>query len=287
MAMNPSSARPRPRLRLATRCVPTLAFGSLLATGCLADGTAGDTRGETAAAELARVPGDITTTRGILRDSSALVEATVTEITTAYDESTGPRTLVELSTQHVHAGTPVAERFTLRFFGGPVPGGTRVTTSATITLIKGGRYLLFLRNRPWFYDPLLGAALRVEQVNGREVLVDPEQHPLTALTPEGLVFGAAKLFTLEADASGQHAAATLRAGLGPRDTARALDRDSFLALVREAIAVEGVSPNGTFPLEPKARSNWRVIPTRPDAASSEPQQPAANPGAATVAEEVK
>lgn len=259
-----------------------LALALLLTLGCSAEGEAGpesvlaETPGQTST-DSARVPGDFSATYGILRDSAALVEGTVAGITTSYDEKTGPRTLIEFQTERVHAGNAPTGRLVFPLFGGPVPGKGYAFTSASIWLVKGARYFLFLGNREWFYSPFRGEALRVDSVNGREMLLDAGERPLLSVTPQGFHFGNSKLFDVVPAPTVDAITTAPRENIESSATAHALDRARFVALIHEAIAAEGSGPSGTFVAQPSPRDSWRVVGTTPEIGA--PYTPgAATPG---------
>jgi len=212
-------------------------------------------------------PADPYATKTVLTRSAAVIEGIVRDIKYSYDEHTGPRTVVSLDVTKVHAGTYDEPRVELRMLGGPTPDGRFMSTSETVDFAIGKTYIVFLTNQSWFYSPMPAAPLRVERVAGKEVLLNPQGHPMTGLSPRGLRFGYETVFQ-NSIASSRTTIQTTTAN--PRlVVAGSLDRAGFGRVLREAIAAEGVSPSKKFnPLPEDRGPNWRVEKTAPPSAAT-------------------
>src|SRR6185369_15896033 len=98
-----------------------------------------------------------------------------------------------------------------------------------LRLTKGARYLVCLSNEPWFYEPWVNDPLRVETVDGLEVLVGPDELLVTGLAPGGVRYGS-----------------KFEAGLWPRQLnpslAEPITYDEYLELLTEAMRLEETVP---------------------------------------------
>lgn len=215
-------------------------------------------------------PEDFQSTKSILRRSAAVVQVVADRIAYAFDQHTGPRTVVTFTVSDVLAGSYEKATLELRLFGGPLPDGTTVSTSDEVKYVEGASYVLFLSNEPWFFEPTVGEPLRVDEIDGQQVLSDTHGRALRSLSPRGMSFGA-ELVAEDAappapGARDENAKATVGAlsespaAVRPLAVAEALDVATFSRLLEEAIEAEGVMPNGQFGPAPRQRDDWSKTP---------------------------
>lgn len=200
--------------------------------------------------------------RAMVEQTGLVVEGDVVDISTTYDEVTGPRTVTTLSKLRVHRGEvdQVPETIELRSFGGPVPGGGEVTASHVATFIHGERYLVFLRNGDWRLSPVAGdLVFQVEEVAGKSIVVTGDGLSVRGVGPRGIVPG----FTVFRDLGHgprRHDARTLNPEIDGGMVARAMGVQELLGAVRDFEKAEGVSVNGTFPVAPTTDGpSWRIM----------------------------
>jgi hypothetical protein len=129
-----------------------------------------------------------------LADGAALVEGTIGALTFSYDDENGPRTNYELLVENVHAGSLPSPRLVLSMFGGFLPSGQFTTSSETPAFAEGQRCLLLLTNKSAFWSPIVpGYGFTIETVDGTDVVIGEEGHPLVSVGVLGPKFGKDKL----------------------------------------------------------------------------------------------
>ena len=127
--------------------------------------------------------------QSVAKQTAAVVEAWVSEISYDYSEERGPWTTVKLSNVHAHFGEAPAS-FEIRHFGGPLPDGRTIVIAELPVFVRGKEYVLFLRSGGWNVSPVVGDyALRVEKIDNKEVLVNSDGQAVTEVTSRGVDVG--------------------------------------------------------------------------------------------------
>jgi hypothetical protein len=126
----------------------------------------------------------------ILRESAAVIVATVVDVDPRAGNETDPMTRVSLEVSDVIRGKlPAGSRHALLFRGGELPNGAMVSYSDVVELSVAERYILFVRSE-YYISPLVqapGAVLRVAQLEGKEVVVNAAGHGVVLSALHGLV----------------------------------------------------------------------------------------------------
>jgi len=189
-----------------------------------------------------------------VRQTAAIAEGLVTEIQYEYSEEEGPWTRVVLSNVRAVAGE-VPPTVEIRQFGGPLPNGALMVAAELPVFVLGKEYIVFLRNTEWNVSPVVGDyALRVDQVDNAEVVVNSDGQPVTQLGPAGLDFGPALFEPFE------------RAGAAPRSITGSLlgaaipplDRAGFTTSLRSALDARALQVSGSFIGKPAGGFQWRA-----------------------------
>lgn len=141
----------------------------------------------------ARFPGDTTGIRrpealsdlaSVVRQLNAVLLAQIRDISTDFDRCEGPRTVLHLGNVKTLLGAAHTDTLQLRVFGGPLPNNRYVELSESPRYVLGGRYVLFLFNTDWRFSPVISNhAFRIEQAGEREVLIAPNGHAVTGVSP--------------------------------------------------------------------------------------------------------
>lgn len=203
----------------------------------------------------ARKPLPVKDLHSAVDQTAAVVECLVADIQYEYSEEEGPWTRVTLSDCQAHFGSasPLVE---IRHFGGPLPNGRMLVAAELPAFVKGKRYIVFLRNTAWNVSPVVGdLALRVETVDGTEVLVDSAGQVVTEVGPRGIELGPALFGGLELDGTPPKA---LGNGLSALVDRKPLDRQSFVEALRANLEVHGLTVAGTFYDRPAGEFKWRA-----------------------------
>lgn len=266
----------------------------LVASLCLAAACSLPMAGEAIAA--GKPPADAPRARAVndlksaLSQTAAIVEGTVTAVRYEFDPTSGPWTVFTLSDVRAHAGSAPAQ-LQLRQFGGRTKDGRMVVASELPVLVKGKRYVVFLRNTAWNLSPIVGdLALRLETVGGAEMLVTADGEPVTGVGAGGLDVGPALFGPHPLDGSAPQLVASARASLARAEAAappRAvdsggsassvasltagktpLDRAAFLAAVGSGARAAGVAVAGTFYDQPAGGFKWTGVSTGNAAAAA-------------------
>ena len=121
--------------------------------------------------------------KSMLEQTAAVIEGTVSNTSYSFDDQLGPRTNVTLTNVVSRIGSLPGQptQITLPMYGGPSADGTKFYAATHIAQIATGtNYLVFLANHDWFLSPVLrDLALRIENVNGVDVLLDNEGQGIT------------------------------------------------------------------------------------------------------------
>lgn len=202
-------------------------------------------------------------TRTFVGYSSAIIEAQVDHVSYSYDVHIGPRTVVDLRVTNLIAGELATDHLSVPMFGGPTPDGRFMSMSLKVNFAVGRRYVLCLLNFPWFYTPFAGEPLRVQSVGGREILVSQSGFVVTGLSPRGLQFSPVRLYPGADPSNFEGADQTAIEGAPAEAVAGALDRQDLFRLLKEGMAIENITPSGTFTEAPVQRENWAIEKTTP------------------------
>jgi hypothetical protein len=215
---------------------------------------------------MARKPLPVKDLQSAVDQTAAVVEGSVTDIQYDYSEEEGPWTRVTLSDVQAHFGTapPVME---IRHFGGPLPDGRMMVAAELPVFVKGKRYVVFLRNTAWNVSPVVGdLALRVETVDGSEVLVNSDGQAVTEVGPAGVEMGPTLFGSIELDGTPPKA---LEKSLRALDR-KPLDRRGFMEALDATLAARSLSVAGTFYEHPAGEFKWRAQRTVPSARHEAP-----------------
>jgi hypothetical protein len=218
----------------------------------------------------ARPAGRAHTLDEIVDQTAAVVEGDVSDISSTYSDSDGPWTLVTLTNTVQHFGGGPTGSVTVRLRGGPVPNNHVLRISELPVFDKGKRYVVFLRNTSWRLSPVVGAgALRVEQVGGKEILVDTSGAPLVYVGAQGFGFSS-KIVAPRADVGTATPTETKTA-----DVTGAFDRNALVQALAAHLKGNGRSITGVFFDQPiRDGSKWNVLAT---------QRPAGTPASKSTA----
>ena len=205
----------------------------------------------------ARQPAAVVDLRSTVDQTAAVVEGVVSEIRHDYSDEDGPWTRVTLSGIKTHLGQ-VPASFEIRHFGGPLPNGRTVVAAELPVFVQGKRYVVFLRNTQWNLSPVVGdLALRVETLDGTEVLVDSDGRAVTGVGARGVEMGPALFEGPQFDGKPSKALA----GAMARLTRQPLDRAGLLRALNGSAAASGLRVAGSFRDQPAGQFKWRAIPT--------------------------
>lgn len=212
----------------------------------------------------ARKPQAVNDLPSAIDQTAVVVEGVVSNIDYEYSAESGPWTVVTLSSTTTHLGKAPTQ-VKIRQFGGVLPNGRRLVVAEHADFFQGKRYVVFLRNTAWNLSPVVGQlALRVETVEGREVLVNDAGQAVTGVGPSGLEFSRA-IFQRADTASASPATV---ANVPEGEVRQTLDRSQFISSLRGTLQRQGLNLKGEFFDYPAGEFNWRRSTTLPSSASS-------------------
>ena len=188
----------------------------------------------------------------VLRQTAAVIEGDVQDVSFRYDDVEGPRTVATMVDIVVHMGSlgsSPPRTLELRSFGGFLPDGREVIAMHVPAFSAGKRHVVFLRNTDWVLSPVaFGFVFRVEHQDTKAVIVDPFGRLVVDVDVSGSVSGAA---------------------LWDRSNG-ALDVAEFVDHVRAFATARGVWPSGTFSMTPGVPNRaWQFVATTAQRASDE------------------
>jgi hypothetical protein len=220
------------------------------------------------------VPLPVVDLQSALTQTSAVIEGLVTAIQYEYSDDQGPWTRVTLANVRPLFGSAPAVS-EIRHFGGPLPDGRLVVASELPVFVEGKEYIVFLRNTKWNLSPVVGdLALRVEAVDGNEVLVNSDGQAITGIGSAGVSVGPALFEGPQRDGTAPRAIA---GGMSLLEQ-KPFDRGRFVASLRTAMAVQALQVAGTFSERPAGEFKWRGQPTAPSADAAVLARPSGNEG---------
>lgn len=269
----------RERLRVRFRR-GALAFGAiaLLGTGLLLvrGAEARDSRNKPPpdAAEPAAVDNAL----AAIRQTSAVIEGTIEALDAEFADDTGPWTRVTFSDVKVHFGKLPLEKLSFVRRGGEYPDGRMLLVSHSPEFVRGGRYLVFLRNTSWNLTPVVGEyAFRFEKAeDGRELLIAPDGGAVIDFDAEGPRVSEALYAPLDLNGSPPE---RLKEIPLPKQT---LDARSLVKSVEAFLSATGLEITGPFFDEPVTRA--KVLPVammpgdKPGEDSDKPSEADRDPG---------
>lgn len=195
-------------------------------------------------------PSPAHTLEQVLRQTAAVVEGHVEDVSYHYDEVEGPRTVATLSRLVVHLGalgavTPPAVE--IRSFGGPLPDGREVFATHVPALLPGKRYLVFLRNTEWTLSPVVfDHAFRVESVASVPVLVDVHGRLVMDVRAGGPVPGPSLFMEPDRGALDPAAPERVAPWIGAEIARQAMDAREMVGALRAFAAARDAWPSGEF-----------------------------------------
>jgi hypothetical protein len=203
----------------------------------------------------------------VLRQTAAVIEGDVQDVSFRYDAQEGPRTVATMANMVVHVGSlgsSPPRTLELRSFGGPLPDGREVIAMHVPAFTVGKRHVVFLRNTEWVLSPVaFGFVFRVEQQGSAKAIVDPQGRLVMGVGMSGPIPGAA--FWERAD-GGLDALAQIRTARDLTEGAvdHALDATEFAEHVRAFAAATDAWPRGTFSMVPISHHRtWNFVTTTP------------------------
>lgn len=233
-------------LGMLTVCLATLGAPAALAKAPPAD---------------ARQPAAVPDLNAIFDQTAAVVEGEVTDVSFAYDDRTGPWTLVTLSGLKTHLGQMGGPQVTLRVRGGMLPDGHVIVVPELPSFVRGKRYVVFLRNTSWSWSPvLLDLSLRYETVAGKEVLIDSRGLPCVGVDAQGLRFGEKALFEGTREARVEGSLPAEKPGNAPEDVRAAVGGAQLAQQLKAKLAARKQVLDSTFFDEPRPQALWNVTP---------------------------
>lgn len=209
----------------------------------------------------------------VLRQTAAVIEGDVQDVSFRYDDVEGPRTVATMVDIVVHMGSlgsSPPRTLELRSFGGFLPDGREVIAMHVPAFSAGKRHVVFLRNTDWVLSPVaFGFVFRVEHQDTKAVIVDPFGRLVVDVDVSGSVSGAA-LWDRSNGALDALASAAKPRDLTEGELDRALDVAEFVDHVRAFATARGVWPSGTFSMTPGVPNRaWQFVATTAQRASDE------------------
>jgi hypothetical protein len=227
-----------------------LRFGRLLLAAAL---VASWSRGATADT---RSP--INSPREALANTAAIVEGDVARIAYTFDRTAGPRTVVTLSDLAVHFGRYADRNLDLATLGGPVDERKWLYIPELPELKEDTRYLVFLTNVDWFFNPVVAEyVFRVEPgPRGADVLIAPSGHAVLGFSAEGVELSPEPVVDTQVDFLTPNAKLRLLDGASVV-LADAMPKDAFLAAVRDLM--RDVPLQGELQTSPSRDRVWNQM----------------------------
>jgi len=203
----------------------------------------------------------------VLRQTAAVVEGDVQDISFRYDDLEGPRTVATLANIVVHLGSigsSVPRTLELRSFGGPMPDGREVVAMHVPAFVVGQRHLVFLRNTEWSLSPVaFGFAFRLAERGSAEALIDPSGRLVIGVGVSGPLLGMA--FDNRAEGTLDSLGSTRFVPIATEDEVdQALDAREFIQHLQVFAKAMDVWPSGSFSMAPMVpHSVWSFVSTTP------------------------
>jgi hypothetical protein len=199
--------------------------------------------------------GAVSSPRDALASTAAIIEGSVTEVSYTYDAAAGPRTVVTLQSLTTHLGRYSGRTLEVATLGGPIDGRRWLFIPELPQLTEDTRYLLFLTNVDWFYNPVVAEyAFRLEPgPRGGEVLIDPAGHAVLGVSADGLEISSDPVVDMQIDFLTPNAKPRLLEGASTL-LADAMSKDDFLAAIRDL--ARATPPQGDYRIAPARDRVW-------------------------------
>ncbi|MDI1442962.1 hypothetical protein [Polyangium sp. 6x1] len=216
------------------------------------------------AAHASPLPSPADTLADVLRQTAAVIEGDVEDVSFQFDEVEGPRTIATVTNVFVHLGSlgkSTPSSVVIRSFGGYLPDGREIVATHVPELAPGKRYFLFLRNTEWTLSPIaFGHVFRVDTVGTKRALVDAYGRLIAGVSATEIVAGPL-LWTQPSGAVDGSAPPRLSTWITEADVERALDAEELAEGLRIFARATGAWPNGSFSPAPMSAGPWRRVTT--------------------------
>ncbi len=201
----------------------------------------------------------VESTRDALANTAAVVEGRVTQHTYTYDRDAGPRTVATLKDLRAHFGRYDGSTLELATLGGPVDERRWLYIPELPELTDDTRYLVFLTNVDWFFNPVVAEyVFRLEPgPRGTDVLIDPSGHAVLGVSAEGLQLTDEPVADTQVDFLRPTAKLPLLDGASAL-LADAMSKEDFLAAIRDLL--RDAPLQGEFRSSPARDRVWDRIP---------------------------
>ena len=203
----------------------------------------------------------------VLRQTAAVVEGDVEDVSFRYDDWEGPRTVATLTNIVVHLGSigsSVPRTLELRSFGGLLPDGREVVAMHVPAFVVGQRHVVFLRNTEWSLSPVaFGFAFRLVQQGSAEALIDPSGRLVMGVGMSGPLLGMP--FDNRSEGPLDSLRPTRFVPIVAEDLVdQALDAREFMQHLRAFAKAMDAWPSGSFSMVPVVpHALWSFVATTP------------------------
>ncbi len=220
-------------------------------------------------------PSPANTLAEVLRQTAAVIEGDVEDVSFHFDEIEGPRTVAIVTNVVLHLGslgTSLPSSLEIRSFGGFLPDGREIAATHVPELAQGQRYFAFLRNTDWTLSPIaFGHVFRVDTVGTKRALVDAYGRLVAGVGATEIVAGPL-LWVRPSGALDATTPPRLATWITEADVDRALDARELAETLRTFARATGAWPHGSFSPEPASAGPWRrVTTTRAPAKAAAPE----------------
>ena len=188
--------------------------------------------------------------------TSAIVEGTVSEVTSEYAGDSGPWTNYKMTDISILRGKAGAsskppKELVISQRGGLLPDGSFVVISHQVKFVRGARYLVFLKNRAWSNSPVVGQyALRIAPDGARRVLIGQTEGAVIQLNAGGVVLSE-PIFTAPRESA---LGLEQRALIPGKSLGSALSLEEFMTRIDAELTARNFALTGTFESAPANRS---------------------------------
>ncbi|MDC3952987.1 hypothetical protein [Polyangium jinanense] len=216
------------------------------------------------AAHAAPLPSPVDTLADVLRQTAAVIEGDVEDVSFHFDEVEGPRTVATVKNVFVHLGSlgkSPPSSLQIRSFGGYLPDGREIVATHVPELATGKRYFLFLRNTEWTLSPIaFGHVFRLDTVGKKRALVDAYGRLVAGVGATEILPGPL-LWTRPSGAVDASTPPRLSTWITEADVDRALDAVELAEALRMFARATGAWPHGSFSPAPMSAGPWRRVTT--------------------------
>ncbi|MDI1428312.1 hypothetical protein [Polyangium sorediatum] len=215
-------------------------------------------------AHAAPLPSPADTLAAVLRQTAAVIEGDVEDVSFHFDEVEGPRTVATLTNLSVHLGSLGASApnsVEIRSFGGYLPDGREIVATHVPELVAGKRYVLLLRNTEWTLSPIaFGHVFRLDTLGKTRALVDAYGRLVTGVGATEILTGP-QLWVQPSGAVDGASPPRLSTWITEADMERALDAAELAEALRVFARATGAWPHGSFSPAPMSAGPWRRVTT--------------------------